>query len=228
MKSPILTLFKNKPQFLLLIQIPCFLLILAFVPTSVGKLFFFVTLWILTFTKLTKKEWIFVTFVCLLFTGLNIPAVIHGIFAFSKPDLLGLPVYEFFTWGFYLLHAKRLLGGLTPKGNWWLVLLLVVLFALCFILISDTTFLLWMSLIVLSVSIFLFHESTDFLYIGYFLCIGTLIEYTGVLSGEWHYFGNPLGGVPFWYITLWGGTGLFLRRLLLPFFEKEKSKLQKA
>jgi hypothetical protein len=228
MKSHIRALFKNKSQTLLLLQIPCFLLILVFVPTNIGKLFFFVILWALTFTKLTKKEWIFVTFVCFLFTGLNIPAVAHEIFAFSKPDLFGLPVYEFFTWGFYLLHAKRLLGGPTPKGNWWLVLLLVILFSLCFVLVSDTAILLVMSFIVLGVSILFYHEPMDFLYIGYFLLMGTLIEYTGVLSGEWHYFNSPLGGVPFWYITLWGGTGLFLRRLILPFFVKGKNKLQKA
>jgi hypothetical protein len=33
---------------------------------------------------------------------------------------------------------------------------------------------------------------------------------------QWHYPGQPWGGVPLWLFTLWAGFGLFTRRLILP------------
>ena len=32
--------------------------------------------------------------------------------------------------------------------------------------------------------------------------------------------GDPPGGVPLWFITLWGGVGLFLWRLALPLLRR--------
>jgi hypothetical protein len=46
--------------------------------------------------------------------------------------------------------------------------------------------------------------------------LGALIEYTGVWTGQWHYPGRHLGGVPLWFLPMWAGVGLFTRRLVLP------------
>lgn len=93
-----------------LLQVPLTLAILALVPTNLGKLAAFLLVWVLTFGRLTKVEAIFFVVVCVFFTGMNAASLEQGIFAFTDPDILRMPVYELVMWGFYLLHTKRLLG----------------------------------------------------------------------------------------------------------------------
>ena len=52
---------------------------------------------------------------------MNQVALKQGTFVFDHPDLLGMPAYEFLTWGFYTLHTMRFLNGLPPQGRWIIV-----------------------------------------------------------------------------------------------------------
>ncbi len=200
----------------LLLQIPAALAIIAWVPGNLGKLAAFLVLWAVTFRKLSRPEAIFYLAVCVFFTVMNAASLKQGIFAFTAPDVLGMPVYELFMWGFYLLHLKRVLGGPAPSSKRAVVWVLALLYAAAFTAIPDANVLLTVTSALLLVGLFLFHEPLDLAYTGYLILLGAAIEYTGVYSGQWHYPGDPLGGVPFWFITLWGGVGLFLRRLILP------------
>lgn len=201
---------------LLLLQIPAALAIIVWVPTNVGKLAAFLVLWAVTFRKLTKPEALFYIGVCVFFTVMNIASLKQGIFAFTTPDVLRMPVYEFFMWGFYLLHVKRVLGGPAPEGKRAVVWILALLYAVAFAAIPDAKVLLAATAALLIFALFLYHEPLDLAYVCYLILLGAAFEYTGVHSGEWRYPGNPPGGVPLWFITLWGGVGLFMRRLLLP------------
>ena len=62
----------------------------------------------------------------------------QGIFQFRHPDAIGLPVYEFFMWGFYVLHAVGFLTVLQarPTACRW-ALGLAIVFALCFLMMAD-------------------------------------------------------------------------------------------
>jgi hypothetical protein len=153
---------------------------------------------------------------------MNAASLKQGIFAFSAPDLLGMPVYELLMWGFYLLHTRRMLDGPAPQGRRATVWVLALLYAAAFATIHDGNVLLLVTGVLLAVSLLLFHERLDLAYTGYLIAFGAAIEYTGVLSGQWHYPGNPLGGVPLWFITLWGGVGLFLRRLVVPILARHE------
>jgi hypothetical protein len=211
---------------LLLLQIPLALVIIAIVPTNLGKLAAFLLLWMLTFRKLTRPETVFYVAACLFFTGMNAASLKQGIFVFAHPDVLGMPVYELFMWGFYLLHLKRVLGGPAPGGKQAIVWALAFFYAAAFAAIPDATILLATTGTLLIIGIVLFHEPLDLAYTGYLILLGAAFEYTGVLSGEWSYPGDPMGGVPFWFVTLWGGVGLFTRRLVLPILTKyEKAKV---
>ena len=211
----------------LLTQIPAALAIIAFVPSNVGKLAAFLVLWALTFRKLSKPEVIFYFAACVFFTIMNTASLKQGIFAFTKPDVLGMPVYELFMWGFYLLHLKRLLGGPAPEGKRAVVWTLALLYAAAFSAIPDAKILLAVTGTLLVIGLILFHEPHDLAYTGYLILLGAAFEYTGVHSGEWSYPGNPPGGVPFWFVTLWGGVGLFMRRLVLPILARyEKPQVQ--
>lgn len=68
----------------------------------------------------------------------------------------------------------------------------------------------------LAVCLALFNQRMDFAYAGYMAALGALFEYVGVWTDQWHYPGLPIGGVPVWFVTMWGGVGLFTRRLILP------------
>jgi len=206
--------------FLLPAQLAATLAILALMPTNPGKTAAFLTLWGITFGRLIKPEVILVVSACLFFTLMNVATLQRGIFAFNHPDILGLPAYELFMWGFYLLHCKRFLNGPTPPFPSTAAWTLALLYAAAFAAIPDPNLLLLVTGTLLLTALYLFHEPLDLAYTGYMIFLGTAIEYIGVKSGQWHYPDPPAGGVPFWFITLWGGVGLFLRRLMLPLVNK--------
>ncbi|WP_020655410.1 DUF2878 family protein [Massilia niastensis] len=194
--------------------------VLAFVPTNPGKLAALVAVWALTFGSLGRVEAVFFAVACVFFTGMNAASLAQGIFAFTEPDVLRMPVWELFMWGFYLLHTRRVLGGKAAHDRRGAVWALALGYSAAFATIHDGTTLLAVTGTLLALGLILFHEREDLAYTGYMVVLGALIEYSGVLSGNWTYPGNPPGGVPLWFVTLWGGVGLFMRRLVLPILER--------
>jgi len=209
--------------FRLLLQVPATMAILAFVPTNPGKLAALALLWALTFRRLDRTDAVFYGAACLFFTAMNAASLKQGIFAFTRPDLLGMPVYELFMWGFYLLHTRRVLGGPAPQGRRAQAWTLALLYSAAFATIHDGSVLLLVTGALLAAALALFHEREDLAYTGYMVLLGAAIEYTGVWSGQWAYPGDPPGGVPLWFVTLWGGVGLFLRRLVLPILARAQA-----
>ncbi len=169
---------------LLLIQIPVALVIIAFVPTNLGKLAALATLFVLTFRKISKPELIFFIAICIFFTTMNAMSLKQGIFSFTSPDILGMPVYELFMWGFYLLHLKRVVSGPAPQSNPAVVWTLAILYSAAFATIQDSNTLLVTTLILLAITLAFFHEPHDLAYVGYLVLMGAAFEYTGVHSGE--------------------------------------------
>ena len=206
-------------RFLLGVQIPAVLAILAWLPGNVGKLAALLALWCFTFGPLHLRERFFFVGVCIFFTAMNALSLRQGIFAFTEPDVLGMPVYELFMWGFYLLHTTRLLGGPVPQGRRREAWALALLVAAAFGGIADAQVLLAVTGLLLMVGLALFHTRFDLAYVAYLVALGAAVEYTGVHSGQWHYPGDPVGGVPLWFVTLWGSVGLFLRRLIVPLLQ---------
>lgn len=200
-------------RLMLLVQLLVTLAILVALPATPLQALLLVGWWYVTLRPLRLVEILFFALVCILFTVMNALALRHGVFAFAQRDVLGMPYFELFMWGFYGLHMWRFLGGPTPAGNPWLARGLVLPFALSFALVSDAHLLLASAGFALVLALLFCHEPWDLAYVAYAIGLGTVIEYTGVASGLWHY---PEGGVPLWYVALWGGVGLFLRRLFVP------------
>ena len=209
-------------RLLLLAQLLGTLVILAFMPSNLAKSLALLAWWSLTFRKISKRELLLYFVACAFFTFMNAMSLKQGIFTFTRPDVLGMPYYELFMWGFYLLHALRMVGGHIPERPGLKAWALALGFAIAFGTISDQTLLLIITSVLLLAGLALFHEPFDFAYTGYMVFLGAAIEYTGVFSGEWYYPGDPWGGVPLWFITLWGGVGLLLRRLVLPILASDK------
>lgn len=200
---------------LLVAQLLGTLAIIAFLPGNAAKAGALLVLWAATFRRIEFKEAVLVVGVCCFFTVMNAMSLAQGIFSFTAPDVLGMPVYELFMWGFYILHTKRMLGDAPPAPSrvaWGLALA----YSAAFAAIKDAQVLLMVTGTLLAIAVFLFHTRRDLAFLGYMVLLGALIEYTGVGSGQWTYPGAPLGGVPLWFVTLWGGVGLFFHRLILP------------
>lgn len=208
--------------FRVLSQVPVTMAILAWVPGNFAKLAALLVVWMWTFGRLTRVEAGLYAAVCVFFTIMNAASLKQGIFAFTAPDLIGMPVYELFMWGFYVLHTRRVLDGPAPQGKRVAVWILALLYAAAFSSIHDGNVLLLVTGVLLAAGLLMFHERYDLAYTGYMIALGAAIEYTGVLGGQWRYPGDPPGGVPLWFITLWGGVGLFLRRLVLPIVARQE------
>lgn len=197
------------------VQVAGTLLVLILVPGSLTKAAVLIAFWALTFGRLRAREVVLFIAACALFTTMNALSLAQGIFRFAEDDILGMPYYELLMWGFYVLHVWRVLDGhvpeFSPAGA-----VLTLAFAACFALVGSQMLLLASTAVVLLLALALFHEREDLTYAGYMIGLGAAVEYTGVWAGEWIYPGDPPGGVPLWFVTLWGGVGLFLRRFALP------------
>jgi hypothetical protein len=206
------------------VQLGIALLILALPIANALKLIAFAILWGTTFRRLSPRELLCFAGVSALFSIMDVMAVRQGAFRFLHPDIGGLPLWEFFIWGFYVLHVVRALDGPAPPHRWRFALPLAILFALPFATVSDSTILLVSSAAALIVALAFFHERPDLVYTGYTVLLGAAFEYVGVWCGQWEYASRPPGGVDFWFIPMWAGIGLFTRRLLLPWvYEPRRS-----
>ncbi len=209
---------------LLGIQLALTLALLALAPGGWAKLVALLLCWALTFGAITRLEVFIYVLVSALFSLMDIMAVRQGVFRFNSPDFLGLPIWEFFMWGFYVFHCLRFLGGPVPRVSRLAVVALAVLFAVPFVTLSNPWMLLAASAAVLAITLAFFHERGDLAYLGYMIVVGALVEYSGVWSGQWRYPGDPIGGVPLWFISMWGGVGLFTRRLIVPLLHADSSQ----
>lgn len=205
---------------LLIIQLIGTLLTIALVPNNYLKWAVLWVLWIFTFQKFSRKEVLFLIFINIFFTIMNALSLKQGIFSFTHPDLLGMPVYELTMWGFYLFHTSRMINGPVTKKNDKVIYVLALIYSACFGSIPNQSVLFIVLLVLMSICFILYHDKYDFIYVGYMVFLGALIEYTGVYSSEWAYPEQSLIGIPFWFITLWGGVGFFLRRLGEPLFRE--------
>lgn len=208
-----------------MLQIAVTLTVLAWVPGSATKAVVLLAFWALLFAPLRRAETWMVVGVCLFFTGMNASALKQGIFQFAEPDVLGMPLYELFMWGFYLLHVYRFWGdaGRDTKPRTMLAWVLGLVFAAAFSVITDQSLLFAVTAGLLVVALVFFHDRLDLAYVGHMVVLGALIEYVGVHSGQWFYPVEVPGGVPPWFVTMWGGIGLFFRRLVLPWMAPSRA-----
>jgi hypothetical protein len=208
--------WRRRERIGLLLQLAATAAVLGWLPGNIIKLAAMIVVWAIGFRRISGRELLMMVGINLLFSVMDLGALHNGVFRFRHPDLLGLPVYEFFLWGFYTLNALRFVGRMPKPPRLILSLALAVLFAISFATINQPILLFCASSIVLIAALAALREPVDFAYTGYLIAIGCVIEYVGVWTGQWAYPGSPPGGVALWFIPMWGGVGLFTGRLLAP------------
>jgi hypothetical protein len=209
-------------QMLGILQLAGTLVIVAFLPSNPGKAVALLGWWALTFGRLSRAEWALFAGGSALFTLLDAAAIRQRAFSFASPDFLGLPWWEPLMWGFYLLHARRMVGAAEAdgRGRPGLAAALALVFSAAFMASTDSGLRFAVTAVALAGALGFFHSRRDLLGAGYMVLLGAAVEYAGVWSGQWSYADAPAGGVPLWFATMWGAVGLFLGRLAGPLAER--------
>jgi hypothetical protein len=115
-----------------------------------------------------------------LFSAMDLGALHSGVFRFRQPDLLGLPIYDFFMWNFFTLNALRFIGRPPARPRLVPSLALAILFAVPFATVTQPVILFRVASLVLIAGLAVLREPVDFAYTGYLIGVGCVIEYVGV------------------------------------------------
>lgn len=216
----------SRERWIVFLQLPVTLGILALPLDPIAKAAALLVFWAATFRRMSLSDALLFGLSCIVFTIMNILAIQGGVFRFENPTVATLPAYEFFMWGFYFLHMRRLLREDVPDLTWAAALGTAV-FALPFLVFMGHTTHLLLLAGALAVLLAMFHRKGDLLYGGYALLLGLAIEWVGVSTGEWSYPGSPYG-VPPWSYAMWAGCGIALRRFAAPLADTLATRLTGA
>lgn len=195
--------------------------ILSIVQNTLLAAAILLTLWFFLFRPWTFAEGLIFGISSVFFLVQNYAVLAAGGFSFSHRDILLMPYYEPFLWGFYYLSLKRSIGE--PPGAVRLeakALFGLILTGAAFSLFGDNSTLLTSASSVSTAALFiLFHTRYDFLYALSALLVGLVVELFGVSIGLWRYPEPDFLGIPYWFAPMWLSVGVLGRRFLIPLAE---------
>lgn len=145
-----------------------------------------------------------------------------GLFEFRFKDILLMPYYEPFLWGFYFLSMKRFVSGYDaePLGIDPRAIAAVVVTSIAFSGFATNSRALFFATACSTAFLFvLFHSRRDVSWALCALALGFVVEFFGVSTGLWWYPAPDVFGIPFWFATMWISVGLLGRRFLFPLAE---------
>lgn len=200
-------------MFLLITQLIITLLIIIYIPYPILQVILLISVWTLTFRKVTLQEILIFLISCLFYTIADYIVISKNIFTFTNTNIWNMPYYEPLMWGYYFVHAKRLIGDYPVKNlTHGIIFTLMFISSLTF-LKNEKAILITAALLLLVALCFFFKTKYDFLYAGYFLFIGCIIEYIGTKTNIWSY---HIDNHYAWWIITWTGSGIVLYRTILP------------
>jgi hypothetical protein len=201
--------------------------IIHFIEAPSIVLLILLPLWFLLFRPWNRTDMLVFLIASVFFLGQNYAVLSTGGFSFKHKDILLMPYYEPFLWGFYFLFLKRFIAEpsspLKLRGK---AVAGLILTALCFSIFSkNSSILLGATLVSTAILFVLFHEKYDLYYALAALLLGFMIEVFGVSTELWAYPDPDFLGIPYWFATMWISVGLLGRRFLIPLAELLKEKL---
>ncbi len=195
-----------------LIQFIGTLVIIFMVQNTVAATLLLLIWWGITFYPFSKQDVVLFLTTSVFFTLVDISVLRQGIFAFSDKDIWEMPYFELFLWGFYFLHASRVLKGEISNR----VIPGAVFSALAMLALSlspSVPVALFIASGILVASLIYFGTKKDIQYTLYLMLMGIIIEVLGTSIGKWSY---GIDNYFFWWIITWGISGLVLYRASLP------------
>ncbi len=207
--------------------------IIQFVPHDpiIMKFAILIVFWVLFFWPFEKIEIVMWVVITVFIFYQDYAALSVGAFAFAPEyrDILLMPIYEPFMWGFYYLFLKRFIAdpALPQRLNFKAFVGLIML-SLCFAFFGKNSAL--MNYAMTFATLFLlimFHERYDFYFVFTALGLGIVIENFGVHTGRWSYPHPDFLQLPVWILIMWMAAGLLGRRFLIPLSFTILRKLQR-
>jgi len=210
-----------------LLALPCTLGIIYFVPQSLLVWIILSVFWWILFRPWQAYEVVLFLIAAVFFLIQNYVCLRAQIFEFRVKDVLLMPFYEPFLWGFYFMTLKRLISGdrrgksdpelqdfneIPEKKS---VLGLLVTSA-AFSFFARTPWFLPATLVSTLILFVMFHTTRDFYYAGGSLLLGFIVELFGVSTGFWSYPVSDFLGIPYWFAPMWISVGLLGFRFLIP------------
>lgn len=188
-------------------------LILAFVPGSALQTAALFSWWALTLLPLSRSEWFLVGITCASFFAADLAVLHRGIFVFTHQDIVGMPYYEPFVWGFFFLNASRMTRSTLSGESVWPG----VLFAVAVFLVSGFTpgeaQTLALQALLLGIGLLVFRTKNDWLFALYLLVMGLSVEWVGTTTHQWYY---QIQFPVLWWVLTWATSGLILSRAVVP------------
>jgi hypothetical protein len=204
-----------------LVALGCSLAVLYFIPHSLAALAILAALWGAIFYPWRAGELFSFVIAALFFLLQNYVCLKAGIFEFRTKDILLMPYYEPFLWGFYFTALRRFVsgrGGIFHFKKKCLAGLLAT--AIAFSVFSGIPSLFLAATVLSTLFLFaLFHTKLDLYYAACSLVLGFIIEIFGVSTGLWSYPSPDFLGIPYWFATMWISVGVLGYRFLIPLGE---------
>lgn len=207
----------SRIQQILILVVTLFLL--SFIENSFLVLLALISLWFFFYYPLKSVEVVACLIAGVFFLGQNYAVLKSGGFEFSQKDILLMPCYEPFLWGFYYLNIRRFFKGVDPDipALRWKAVAGLVATGIAFSFFSaNSQYLLIASSISTAIVLILFHSSLDFAYGLYGLLMGLFVELVGVTTGHWSYPDPDFMGIPYWFANMWISVAVLGRRFLFP------------
>ena len=210
-----------------LLAVLCTLGIIYFVPQSIAVWIILSVFWWIVFRPWQVYEVILFAIAAVFFLIQNYICLKAGIFEFRVKDVLLMPFYEPFLWGFYFMTLTRLISEEghrqldleyrkfceVPQMNSVIGLLVT---SVAFSVFSRTPWFFPATLASTLVLFMMFHTRRDFYYAGCSLLLGFIVEIFGVSAGFWSYPESDFAGIPYWFAPMWISVGLLGYRFLVP------------
>jgi hypothetical protein len=178
-----------------------------------------VAFWTATFWPLSRRELALVAIIDVFFTLMDVVTVRRGLFWFVHPDVVGLPYWEPFMWGFYVLNAERMCrlpGTRRPSALDYASL---IAFTATFPAIGAPLPLQLLPCALLVATALSRRDARDLVYMGYLTAMGLLVENVGTRAHLWRWRG-AVGAPPYNVVVLWAAVGLYLRRVFVPWLRR--------
>jgi hypothetical protein len=190
--------------------------VIYFIPNRLLTLGILLLVWWAVFSPIARREWALFAIAGAFFLVQNYLALRAGIFEFRFKDIMLMPYYEPFLWGFYFLFLKRLVNDPDVPRVELKAVIGVVATSIAFSLSVESRTLLIASACSTALVLAMFHTRDDLHYASAALALGFIIELFGVRTGLWWYPAPDFLGMPYWFATMWITAGLLGRRFVVP------------
>ncbi|MBU2490109.1 MAG: hypothetical protein KKA60_12030 [Proteobacteria bacterium] len=160
----------------------------------------------------TRVEIIRVIITAVIMTIAENVMCLHGVYAYSTPQLFQIPCWLPVGWAFFSLAIFRIIEGLAsvldigyapPKKPWglWIageLAFITLLFYVCTLFWENTALSLFATVATLFLAAFLYRGRMLLLIVLVSIIVATILEYTGIVYGVWHWNAPDLWGLPLW------------------------------